>query len=223
MGDSPAAILYDSNGSELAIANGDALDPNISGIIAVGKDGATARFIKVDANGQPVIVGAGTAGTPSGGIVSVQGVTSGQPVPIIGTVSGTLDAAVLSGAITANQGFTGSHEHRWAVGISDGDDFVGTQANPIKVSNEFSSGEILAQQNGTGTVLTFTFSANVNLVAVESLGSGISRINPFGGNPSATLGIPCRPEEKVEIHIITSSVKVFAPVGLAVNVWGFRR
>jgi hypothetical protein len=38
----------------------------------------------------PTIVGAGTAGAPSGGVVSIQGVSGGQPVPISGTVSASI-------------------------------------------------------------------------------------------------------------------------------------
>ena len=48
------------------------------------------------------IVGLGTAGTPSGGVVSIQGVTSGQAVPISGTVTATNSAnANTGGAVPA--------------------------------------------------------------------------------------------------------------------------
>lgn len=48
-----------------------------------GKDGSgNLRPIKIDTLGGVVIGGEGVAGTPAGGVVSVQGVTGGTPVPV---------------------------------------------------------------------------------------------------------------------------------------------
>jgi len=63
-------------------------------------DGTNVRDALSDANGRAVIVGAGVAGTPAGGVLSIQGVAGGTAVPI--------SAAALplpAGAATAaNQG-----------------------------------------------------------------------------------------------------------------------
>lgn len=98
---------------------------------------------------------------------------------------------------------------------------AGSEEWPVK--DDFDGGQVLAEQTGAGAVLTFTFSAPVNLVVVEASGLIDARADPFGGTPTATLGIPCRDETPVYLPIITSSVKVWAGVGVAVNVWGFRR
>jgi len=55
--------------------------------LALSADGS-ATAITADANGLEV-QGAGTAGTPAGGVVSVQGVTSGTALPVSGTVAAT--------------------------------------------------------------------------------------------------------------------------------------
>lgn len=97
-----AIVLVDFEGNEVTIEDGTSIPAGTSGIILTGKDGSVARFIRVDANGQPVVVGAGVAGTPSGGVVSIQGVDGGQPMPITGTidveVTNTNDSVSATGA-----------------------------------------------------------------------------------------------------------------------------
>lgn len=68
---------------------------------ALGPPTATANTdlpIQVDAQGRTLISGAGVAGTPAGGVASVQGVTGGTPIAVSIT-----DAAgsITWGAITA--------------------------------------------------------------------------------------------------------------------------
>lgn len=197
MSDSPVVVIFDAEGNEVTVEDGGSLPSTSSGIPIVGKDGSTARFVQVDADGK---------------------------VAITGTVTGTMSTGTISGTVTANQGLEAQHENRWPVGISDGTDFVGTQANPIKVGDDFSGGEILAQQNGANAVLTFNFSSAVHRVFVESSGVGLtSRADPFGGTPTSTTGIPCRDEDVLEIKVTTTIVRVYAPTGAIVNVWGLRR
>lgn len=70
--------------------------------------GVEDNFADVDVQGGQIIAGEGTAGTPIGGVLSIQGVTNGTSIPIIdirvpltaaapGTVSvGTVSAVVLA-------------------------------------------------------------------------------------------------------------------------------
>lgn len=86
--ESPKSVLYDeSNGVQLAVASGVAIPANTFSLLAAGSDGTNARTLTVDTSGRPVVVGAGVAGTPAGGVVSIQGVASGTPVPVSGTVT----------------------------------------------------------------------------------------------------------------------------------------
>ena len=55
--------------------------------MTAGSDGTNSRFITLDTSGRTVTVGAGTAGTPAGGVVSIQGVAGGTAVPVSGTVT----------------------------------------------------------------------------------------------------------------------------------------
>lgn len=101
---------------------------------------------------------------------------------------------------------------------------IGTAARPMPVRDDYTGGEVLAQQAGAGAVLTFTFASEVQLAVVESSGALlVSRADPFGGIPAAALGIPCRDEVPVYLPVAVTVVRVFAPVGANVNVWGFRR
>ena len=84
----PKVILYDeANGVQLPVANGVAIPANTFSLLSAGSDGTNARTLTVDTSGRPVVVGAGVAGTPAGGVVSIQGVASGTTVPVSGTVT----------------------------------------------------------------------------------------------------------------------------------------
>jgi hypothetical protein len=93
----------------------------------------------------------------------------------------------------------------------------------LKTNDDYQAGEVLADQNGAGAALTFTFSSEVQLVVVESNGTLDSRCDPFGGVPTAMLGIPCRDKVPVYIPVAATVVQVFAQVGSVVSVWGFKR
>lgn len=92
------------------------------------------------------------------------------------------------------------------------------------VRDDFDGGQVLEDQAGAGAVLTFTFSSPVNLVVMESSGAAlVARADPFGGTPDTDTGIPLRHETPTYAPVITSSVKVFAPIGTTISVYGYRR
>lgn len=70
----------------------------VSFVVSLGQGGNIATVnadgsIKVDTSshtGTSTVQGPGTAGTPSGGVLSVQGVSGGTAVPVSGTVTATL-------------------------------------------------------------------------------------------------------------------------------------
>jgi hypothetical protein len=92
---------------------------------------------------------------------------------------------------------------------------------PQPVHDRFRDGEVPADQSGAGGVLTFTFAKEMDLIWVRSDGAD-SRCNPFGGNPSATAGIICEDGIPHPITLSTTTIKVFAPAGAKLNVWGYR-
>lgn len=86
MAKSIVSILYTTDSVELAIKGGAATTGNSRGFITVGVDGGgVARFLLVDTSGRSVVVGAGVAGTPAGGVLSIQGVAGGTALPVSGT------------------------------------------------------------------------------------------------------------------------------------------
>lgn len=92
------------------------------------------------------------------------------------------------------------------------------------VRDDYQAGEVLADQNGAGAVLTFTFSAAVQLVVVTAKGTNLTaRADPFGGIPSGGQGIVCDDGVPTYIPVTATVVKVFAPSGMAVTVFGMRR
>lgn len=127
----------------------------------------------------------------------------------VGLDQASLDAleqitAVLAagGAVTANQGTAGSQE--WAV------------------KDQLDGFEALDDQTGNGTVRTFTFGSDVELVWVRVVG-GIGRAAPAGPDPSASKGVYCAADEPTPITCVTDELRVFAPNGTTISVWGFRR
>lgn len=101
--DSPVVVLFNSDGYEVNVQPGVAIPAGTSGILASGSDGTNSRFIAVDSSGRVVVVGAGVAGTPAGGVVSVQGVSGGQAIPISGTVTATNASTGATGASPPSQ------------------------------------------------------------------------------------------------------------------------
>lgn len=162
---------------------------------------------------------------------------SGNPVPVSGTVTvGNQPAQPLTdtqlrasavpvtvGNFPASQPVTGpltdTQLRASAVPVSVGN-FPTTQ----RVRDDYQTGEILADQSGAGAVLTFTFASAVQLVVLESVGANLtSRANPFGGTPTASLGVPLRDSTPTYLPVETSTVRVFAPSGTTVHCYGLRR
>lgn len=147
-------VTLRSAGVELATDDATALVSGARGFIGVGYDGTNTRFIRVDSSGYQIMVGAGTAGTPAGGVVSVQGVSGGQamPVEIEGTVS-TVNST--STPLGIGGTFTGTAEDVSGVAIV----FVTVFTNVASATNGLS-----VQQSSDGTnwdhVEVYTIPAN---------------------------------------------------------------
>jgi hypothetical protein len=83
MAKSIVSILFTTDSVELALKDGVATTANSRGFITVGVDGSgNAQFILVDTTGRQVFVGAGVAGTPAGGVLTVQGDPAGTAIPV---------------------------------------------------------------------------------------------------------------------------------------------
>ena len=96
--ESPVALLFSSDGVELSVQNAVAIPSNTRGLLAMGSDGTNSRYLSMDTSGRPVMVGAGTAGSPVGGVLSIQGVSGGQAIPVSGSLTATVSAVSNTGA-----------------------------------------------------------------------------------------------------------------------------
>ena len=92
--ESPASILYSSDGYELAVQNGTSTPIGTRALLMAGSDGSTSRIILVDGSSRLVAVGAGTAGSAAGGVFSIQGVASGTAVTVGQSTAANLKAQV---------------------------------------------------------------------------------------------------------------------------------
>ncbi len=98
---------------------------------------------------------------------------------------------------------------------------VGTQVYKQKTADYYRDSEYLADQTGAGAVLTFTFTSEVHAVFIRPTG-GIVRVAMGAGTPSASLGAYVGDSETAVFPRATTTVKVFAPSGTVVTVWGYR-
>jgi hypothetical protein len=164
--DSPVAILYDANGNPLAVRDGVAIPALTPGILALGSDGTNSRYLLVDASGRPVVVGAGVAGTPAGGVLSIQGTVGGTAVPVSGTVTATNPSVGTNGAAAPTSSTL--------LGGSDG-----TNLQPTRVFD---------LDTGAGT----EYSQGVSLRIPGSGGSvaGGTATNPLRVDPTGTTTQP---------------------------------
>jgi len=122
MGDSPASILHNTSGTEIATA---------SNPVRVDPTGTTTQ--PVSATALPLPTGAstsakqpalGTAGTPSADVISVQGVSGGTPQP----VSDGGSSITVDGTVTANQGTAIALSGAWPEKITDGTNVAAVKA-----------------------------------------------------------------------------------------------
>ncbi len=90
--------------------------------------------------------------------------------------------------------------------------------------DDYALGEVLPDQPGAGGVLTFTFSSPVVSFWVAVVGTtGVCKVDHYGGTPSASSGIPVEAGGVLPIPEPATVVKIYAPAGTTVTVWGQRR
>ena len=180
-GESPDVVLYDFDGYALAVRDGSPIPVFTPALLHAGSDGTNSRYLLVDSSGRQIMVGAGTAGSSVGGVITIQGDPSGTPVPITGAISatnpsvGTNDTSA-PGSSTQIGGTDGTNlralrafdldsggGQQWILGVglrkSSGGGSVefGTSSDPIRTdptgtTTQPVSGTVTANQGGSWTV-----------------------------------------------------------------------
>jgi hypothetical protein len=154
--------------------------------------------LQVDSSARTIVVGAGTAGTPAGGIMSVQGVSGGQAVPVSGTfwqttqpVSGTVRTVPLNAC-----GTTVASQALGAVPTSSTAVFSSTTCVQYIVMNNTTSGALtvtVTDNQGTPVNDILTFSIPGYSQLIQPLGgvaftSGVKWSASGSGVTGAILG-----------------------------------
>ena len=184
-----------------------------------------------------------SAGTPThvtlpNSQVQIDSLTNDQlrasPVAVSGTVA--LDSASLialenvtvnveAGASVGVNNFPAEYPLPAAQVIALSPLAVQPVSGTVQARDAYSGGETLSDQVGNGSAVTFTFSSPVQLVYAQiktGLGTAQGRADPFGGIPASSTGIPLDDGVPQAMPVTTDTVRVFAPIGATVSVWGYR-
>ncbi len=193
--------------SNIGTTNGLALDATLTGGTAKAINRGGAKGTTTAADVTSVSVDANTQALHT----SVTNFPATQPVSIasmpITPVTGTFFQATqpVSGPLTDTQ----------------------LRASAPAVRDDYQAGQVLADQSGANAVLTFTFAQVVNQVWINADGGAAStavcRADPFGGTPSSVLGIPVYNQAATPLLVNATLVKIYAPSGQVVSVWGYYR
>jgi hypothetical protein len=80
--ESPAVIIFNTDSQEVSVKDGHTIALNDSGFISLGSSSGVAKPITLNSLGYQIVTGSGTAGSPDTGVVTVQGISSGQPINV---------------------------------------------------------------------------------------------------------------------------------------------
>jgi len=168
----------------MAVEDGVAIPVGTQALLAAGTDGTNAQILSVDSSGQLIAVGAGTAGTPVGGVISIQGVAGGTAVPISGSITATNPSVGSNGsAIPASSTQIGGSDgtNLQAASIFDADSGAGSQ---------YVLGTILRKSASGGSVEAGTSSDPLRIDPTGTTTQPISASSlplPTGAATEATL------------------------------------
>jgi hypothetical protein len=164
--ESPASVIYSEDGYSLAAVNGAAIPTGTRGLIVEGSDGTNSRFIQVDSSGRIVNVGAGTAGTPAGGVLTIQGVSGGTPMPISGTITATNASNGTTGAAApTTAGEAG------AVVVSSAPTYVAGNLQGLTMTT---AGALRTDSSATTQPVSGTITANVGTTGGLALDTSVN-------------------------------------------------
>lgn len=195
-GESPNVILYDVNGQEMSVSNGSAIPAGTSALMIAGSDGTNSRFITLDSSGRQLLVGAGVAGTPAGGVLSIQGVTGGTSIPIsintpdvtatgsLGALNAAVPIALAGTSGVAMQLVAGSLVGTIVPEISfdGGTTWVGTFFDDPTTGNKVSSIVFASNNTATARTLVSADGASNMRVRVSLYTSGTATANLRGSS-----------------------------------------
>jgi hypothetical protein len=205
MSDTPISILFGSDGYELSIKPDLAIPGNTKGLLALGNNAGTAKFLSVDSSGKLIVIGDGVAGTPSSAVFTIQGISGGFPVPISGeiSISNLPSTQAVSGTVTVEDG-GGSLTIDGSVSVSN---FPATQS----ISGSVSVSNLPTTQAVSGTV-TANIGTTNGLALDSTLTDGTQRSKITDGTNNAALSnsTPAGTEQGLIVRNIPSGTQTVA-------------
>ncbi len=194
-----------------------------------GLNGGNLVGVSVDSSGNPIVVGSGVAGTPAGGVVSIQGVGGGTAMPVSGTVaatqSGTWNITNVSGTVSlptgastettlsALNGKFGSLGQKTMAGSAPV--VIASDQSAVPVSGTVAiSGTVAATQSGTwniGTVTTLTGITNALPAGGNTIGA-VTGSGTFTTNQT-TAAVTWQTEGSIAFGSLTTSFATAFTVG----------
>lgn len=167
MNNSPAAILFDVNGNQLAVKDGVAIPANTPGTMSMGTDGSNSRYILLDSSGRQIVVGSGNFAVTAAALPLPTGASTETTLALIKAKTDNLDVALSTRAVT---------------GLTDAQ----IRATPLPVS-----GTVTANIGTVGTLAIE--STQVKLTIAQGAALGANTLAMVGGSvttaaPSYTNG-----------------------------------
>ncbi len=138
--------------------------------LIAGSDGYNIRTLKSDSSGQLITVGAGSAGLPSGGVLSVQGITSGTPIPISGTINASAANDIITSGNIASNGVSITTSEINGISFAS-IQITGTWSGTIQFEGTV---------DGTSYVSINVRGSNIGTISVSTTANGLFRV-PVSG------------------------------------------
>jgi hypothetical protein len=84
---SPTKVLHSQDGYEISVKDGLSLPEDSAALLLAGSDGTDSHYLLLDEEGRKMLAGAGSSGSPSGGILSIQGTGgTGDEIKVMGHI-----------------------------------------------------------------------------------------------------------------------------------------
>jgi hypothetical protein len=182
-------------------ANGQATMANSAPVTIASNQSAVAVTAAqaTASNLNATVVGAGTAGTPSGGVVSVQGVSSGTALPVSGTVTANISGSIANTSFAATQ-TTASNLNATVVGAGA----AGTPSGGVVSVQGVASGTALPV-SGTVTANISGSIANTSFAATQTTASSLNMTDATGTNIQGTVSAGTAASKSALVGYVYSS------------------
>lgn len=224
-----APSYTNGNASAISLTTSGAIRVDNSGVTqpvsgTITANAGTGNFTVVQSTASNLnasVVGTGTAGTPAGGILSIQGVSGGQPVPISGSISATNPSVSTnnSSAPTSSTQIGGTDgTNLQAARVFDLDSGAGSQyilGVGLRKAASGGSVELGTNTDPVRTDPTGTTTQPISGTVTANAGTGVFDITPV--SPVATDYLPVRLTNGTAFYSLNKE-NTYSAVGSAIVI-----